>query len=65
MSNLFDSAEIVLRDTRRMAIVHGVHVDATQGESAEVSREHFPDRYLAMTNAVFALLERAVEIDRG
>ena len=57
MSNLFDSAEIVFRYTRRMAIADGVLVDATQGEFAEVSREHFPDRHLAMTSAVFALLE--------
>jgi len=65
MSNLFDSAEVVFRYTRRMAIADGVLIDATEGEFAAVSREHFPDRHLAMTSAVFALLERTVEIGDG
>lgn len=65
MTNLFDSAEVAFRYTRRMAIADGVLVDASQGEFAEVSREHFQDRHLAMTSAVFALLERAVETGEG
>ena len=65
MSNLFHSAEVVFRYTRRMAIADGVLIDATQGDFAAVSREHFPDHHLAMTGAVFALLERGVESDEG
>lgn len=61
MSNLFDSAEVVFRYTRRMALADGLLIDATQGDFAAVSREHFPDHHLAMTSAVFALLERGVE----
>lgn len=60
MSNPFDSAPIISRYTRRMAIADGVLIDATQGDFAQVSREHFPDRHVAMTSAVFALLEEAV-----
>ena len=65
MANLFDSAEVVFRYTRRMAIADGVLVDATQGDFAEVSREHFPHHHLAMTSAVFALIERGVETGEG
>lgn len=65
MSDLFDSAEVVFRYTRRMAIADGVLIDATEGEFATVSREHFPNYHLAMTSAVFALLERAVESGHG
>lgn len=65
MSNSFDSTAVVFRYTRRMAIADGVLVDATQGDLAEVSREHFPNYHLAMTGSVFALLERAVESDDG
>ena len=61
MSYPFDSAAVVFRYTRRMAIADGVLVDATQGDFAEISREHFPNHHLAMTSAVFALLERGVE----
>lgn len=65
MSNPFDSADIVFRYTRRMAFADGVLVDATQGDFATVSREHFPNHQLAMTSAVFALLERGVETGDG
>lgn len=44
-----------------MAIADGVLVDATQGDFADVSRQHFPDRHLAMTSAVFGLLENSVK----
>lgn len=65
MSDPFESAEVVFRYTRRMAIADGVLVDATEGDFAQVSREHFPNHHLAMTSAVFALIERAVEIGEG
>jgi hypothetical protein len=65
VSNRFDSAEVVFRYTRRMAIADGVLIDATQGDFAEVSREHFPHRHVALTSAVFALLECAVEAGDG
>ena len=51
MSNVFESAEVVFRYTRRMAISDGVLVDARQGDFATVSREHFPNHHLAMTSA--------------
>lgn len=65
MSNLLDSAEVVFRYTRRMALADGVLVDASQGDFAAISREHFPNHHLAMTSAVFALIERGVETGEG
>jgi hypothetical protein len=65
MSNSFDSAPVIFRYTRRMALADGVLVDATQGEFAAVSREHFPDHHLALTSAVFALVNAAVETAGG
>jgi hypothetical protein len=65
MSEFFEKADIVFRYTRRMAIADGVLIDATQGEFAAVSRDHFPNYHLAMTSAVFALLESAVKTGDG
>ena len=65
MSHPFDSAAVIFRYTRRMAIADGVLIDATQGDFAEVSREHFPNHHLALTSAVLALLERAVATGEG
>jgi hypothetical protein len=65
MSNSLDSAPVIFRYTRRMALADGVLVDATQGEFAAVSREHFPDYHLALTSAVFALVREAVESASG
>lgn len=65
MSSAFESAEVVFRYTRRTAIADGVLVDATQGDFADVSHQHFPDHHLAMTSAVFALLERGVDTGEG
>lgn len=56
-------SDVIFRYTRRMAIADGVLIDATQGEFAAVSREHFPDHHLALTNAVFALVREAVAAD--
>ncbi len=59
------SAPVIFRYTRLMALADGVLVDATHGEFAAVSREHFPDHYLALTSAVFALINAAVETPEG
>lgn len=65
MPTPFDGAPVIFRSTRRMALADGVLVDATQGDFAEVSREHFPNYHLAMTSAVFALVEAGVESGEG
>lgn len=65
MSNPLDSAPVIFRYTRRMALADGVLVDATHGEFAAVSREHFPDHHLALTSAVFALVSTAAETAEG
>lgn len=57
--------DVIVRSSRRMALVDGVLLDATQGDFAVVSREHFPDHHLAMTSAVAALIEQAVESGEG
>ncbi|NQU22275.1 MAG: hypothetical protein HQ567_13415 [Candidatus Nealsonbacteria bacterium] len=46
-----------------MAIEDGVLVDATIGDLAEVSGQHYKHP-MAMTNAVFALMQRAVNSPR-
>ena len=46
--------------TRQQAIEDGVLVDASVGALAEVTRQHFKV-HVAMTAAVFGVLERAVE----
>jgi len=56
-----DKDEIVFRYTRAMAIADGVLIDATLGDFAEVSRQHFPAIHLAMTDSVFSLIRRTVE----
>ena len=65
MSNPFDSAPVIFRYTRAMALADGVLIDATTGDFADVSRQHFPDHHLAMTSAVFALVEGGVEAGEG
>jgi hypothetical protein len=49
--------------TRAQAIADGLLVDATVGDLAQVSRQHFGDPalyHVAMTARLFALIERAV-----
>ena len=65
MPNPLDSSPVIFRCTRRMALADGVLVDANQGEFAAVSHEHFPDHHLALTSAVFALINAAVETAEG
>lgn len=62
---LDESKVIIFRDTRYMAFADGGLVDASQGELAQVSREHFPDHQLALTGAVFALVEAAADAGEG
>lgn len=57
--------EVIFRYSSGVAMADGVLIDATQGNFAAVSREHFPDRRLAMTKAVFALIEQSAESDDG
>jgi len=59
MSSLFDEADVIYTYSRAQAIEDGVLVDATIGDLAEVTRQHY--KYpVAMTAAVFALMEQAV-----
>jgi len=60
-----DSIPAIFLYTRRMAIADGVLVDATQGIFAAVSREHFPEHHLAMTDTVFDLIEKSVSAREG
>lgn len=59
------SDDVIFHYTRHMAFADGMLVDASQGELGPVSREHFPDHGLALTSAVFALVEAAVETGDG
>lgn len=54
-------ADIISRYTREEAIADGVLIDGQIGDFAEVSRQHFGQKPVAMTAAVFALIKRAVE----
>jgi hypothetical protein len=46
--------------SRQQAIADGVLVDASVGDLAPVTRQHFGDADVAMSAALFALIERAV-----
>ena len=46
--------------TRAQAIADGVLADASTGDLADVTRQHFPGVHVAMTATVFALIEQAV-----
>lgn len=61
----FADAPIIFRYTRRMAIDDGVLIDATLGDFAEVSHQHFPRHHLAMTSAVFEIIKAGVDADKG
>jgi hypothetical protein len=50
--------------TRAQAIADGVLTDATVGDLAEVTTQHFGKRHVAMTAAVFDLIRTAVEIEK-
>ena len=52
-------ADVIFSYTRAQAIQDGVLVDATIGDLAEVSRQHFKFP-VAMTASVFAMIEKAV-----
>jgi hypothetical protein len=65
MNDSFESDPIVFRYTRAMAIADGVLADAMQGAFADVSIQHFPGVHLAMTAAVFQIVEAAVRTNAG
>ncbi len=58
--HLFDGFVVVSVYTRAQAIADGVIVDATGGDLASISEQHFPGVHVAMTAAVAALIEKAV-----
>jgi hypothetical protein len=55
-----DGFTVISVYTRAQAIADGVLADATTGDLAEVSAQHFLRVHVAMTAAVFALIEQAV-----
>ena len=61
--SFWDEADVIVTYTRRQAIDDGVLVDASVGDLAEVSRQHYKHP-VAMTAAVFDLMRRAVEHPR-
>ena len=56
----FDGFTVISVYTRAQAIADGVLADASTGDLAEVSAQHFPGVHVAMTATVFALIEQAV-----
>ncbi len=59
MNDFWKDADVIDTYTRAQAIEDGVLVDGTIGDLAEVTRQHY--KYpVAMTAAVFALMEQAV-----
>ena len=60
MTNFWTGADVVYSYTRAQAIEDGVLIDATIGDLAEVTRQHFKHP-VAMTEAVYHLIRRAVE----
>ena len=59
MNDFWKDADVIYSYTRAQAIDDGVLVDGTIGDLAEVTRQHY--KYpVAMTAAVFALMEQAV-----
>jgi hypothetical protein len=57
----FDGFVVVSVYTRAQAIADGVIVDATGGDLAAISAQHFPGVHVAMTAAVAALIQKAVD----
>jgi hypothetical protein len=55
-----DGFTVISVYTRAQAIADGVLADASTGDLAEVSAQHFPSVHVAMTATVFALIEQAV-----
>lgn len=63
MTALFDDADLISSYSREQAIADGVLVDANRGDLAEVTQQHY--KYpVALTAAVFSLMERAVNNKR-
>ena len=57
----FDGFVVVSVYTRAQAIADGVIVDTTGGDLAAISAQHFPGVHVAMTAAVSALIQKAVD----
>ena len=57
----FDGFVVVSIYTRAQAIADGVVVDATGGDLAAISAQHFPGVHIVMTAAVAALIQKAVD----
>jgi len=57
----FDGFVVVSVYTRAQAIADGVIVDATGGDLGAISAQHFPGVHVAMTAAVAALIQKAVD----
>ena len=58
-TDFWTDADVIYSYTRAQAIEDGVLIDATIGDLAEVTRQHF--KYpVAMTASVFAMIEKAV-----
>ena len=59
-TDFWTDADVVYAYTRAQALEDGVLIDATIGDPAEVTKQHF--KYpVAMTEAVYHLIRRAVE----
>ena len=56
----FDGFTVISVYTRAQAIADGVLADASTGDLAPISAQHFPSVHVAMTATVFALIEQAV-----
>ncbi len=61
----FADVPVIYAYTRRMAIADGVLIDATIGDFADVSRQHFPLHHLAMTSAVFEIIKAGIDAGKG
>ena len=59
-TDLWNGADVIYSYTRAQAVEDGVLVDATTGNLAEVTRQHYRHP-VAMTASVFDLMTRAVE----
>ncbi len=61
--DIWQEADVISSYSRAQAIADGVLVDATCGDFADVTRQHYKVP-VAMTAAVFAIIERAVKNPR-
>lgn len=62
--DFWKDAEVISAYTRAQAIEDGTLVDATLGEIADVTRQHFGPVHVAMTRSTYELILRAVYNER-